>query len=82
MKEHGKGIRLLRDYPEVSTDIRTYDSNLYEGSTPIYTQEPYSYSQVLYPASVLGDIKTIHKISWFADLGVNINSESDNGKYI
>jgi uncharacterized protein (TIGR02145 family) len=74
-KKSGLGIRLIRDY---SSDINTDIGSVTNGSSPIYDNTTsYSYSQSLYPVSVLGDLKSINKITWFADTNINLNQTND-----
>ena len=74
-KETGFSVRLLRDYSsEVNSDI---GSDLNERAPLHDTTTSYSYSQSLYPVSVLGDLKSISKITWFADTNINLNQTND-----
>ena len=68
-------VRLIRDYTsEGNSDI----GSVLNDSYPLHNNlNPYTYSQSLYPVSVLGDLKSINKITWFADLDINLYQTND-----
>ena len=70
-KKTGSTVRLIRDYTsEGNSDIGLVSNE----RAPLHdTSTSYSYSQSLYPVSVLGDLKSISKITWFADANINLS---------
>ena len=74
-KKSGLPVRLIRDYTsEGNSDIGLVSNE----RAPLHdTSTSYSYSQSLYPVSVLGDLKSISKITWFADANINLNQTND-----
>ena len=74
-KKSGLPVRLIRDYTsEGNSDI----GSVLNDSYPLHNNlNPYTYSQSLYPVGVLGDLKSINKITWITDTDINLYQTND-----